>query len=205
MYVNNFAVVPATVRYDKRLSMAAIIVFMEIAASTDPYGISARTNESISQLMGINIRTVTRAVAQLIVCGHLVRVKRGNNRLVQVISQFLPPPEELQQEAKVIAEDIKEFANQLLDLWDHGLDCKLEKRDMFLPMIHQRLVKFTKEELLSSVKNRINYVTKVSDWHMAAENKIYQQDISILLRDDDAMFKYLNMKADTQVQLKKFN
>jgi len=203
LLVNNYAIVPAAVRYDKRLSLAAIVVFMEVSASSDGYGICERENSTISSALGLTIRTVTRAIAQLIQCGHLVRLKHAR-RLIQIIPQFIPPPQELQQEEKILAEDIKEYSNALLDLWEQGLNCELQKREMFIPIINQRLVTYTKEELLSSIKNRIHYVTKVSDWHMASENKIYQQDISILLRDDDAVFKYLNMKAEPEQQLKKF-
>jgi len=195
MKVNNFAILPAAVRYDKRLSPTEIVVYAEISAATNEFGICEEDNGFLANSTRMSERSISRAITTLMQCGHLERVIEFGKRKIKITSQVLePPPEVLPEE--VPADDINEYVLELIKLWESRLNCKMDKPEMYSTMIRQRLIKFTKEELLSSVRNRAHFVTKTSDWHTDPENRQYQIDISILLRDDDSVFKYLNLKPE---------
>lgn len=197
MKVNHYAVLPAAVRYDGSLTDKAILLFAEIAAASNTYGVCEEDNAYFSSALRVDTRTISRAMAQLVERGHISRITEFNKRKIKLNLKLLErSSEQVPEEEPLIPDDVPQYADVLIETWDRGLGCKTEKREMYIPLIRARLVRFTKEELLSSVKNRIAFVTKISEWHQMPENRHHQANIDILLRDDDSVLKYLNMKLD---------
>jgi len=197
MKVNHYAVIPAIVRYDYSIADKAKLLFAEVSAASDAYGNCEEDNRFFAKSLRVDERSITRYISALVSAGHLSRVTEYGKRKLRLNPALIKSPDTIEDADDVpITDDISAFSLDLLAVWEKGLACDLEKKEMYLPYIQARLVRFTKEQLLSSVRNRITYVTKASEWHALPENRQYQMDIIILLRDDDSVFKYLNLKSE---------
>lgn len=81
------AVLPADVRYDKRLSPAAKLFYCEIRALTHRTGYCWASNQYFANLLGCGITAVRNWISELEAAGHVTReIDRagGNERLLRV-------------------------------------------------------------------------------------------------------------------------
>jgi len=62
---NRYAVIPAEVRHDDRLSSGAKLLYGEITAFADERRICAASNNCFAKLYNTNIRTIKRWIASL--------------------------------------------------------------------------------------------------------------------------------------------
>ena len=114
---------------------------------------------------------------------------------------------ELIHEEKIKYEDITDFINIVFDLWDNGLKSIFHKqmitlkREAYETMLRQRLVTFSREDILSSIKNRINFMFN-SDWFR--DNEQMARSIEPILKDDISLLKWLNSKGEEPVKPKAF-
>lgn len=67
----NFAIVPAVVRYDKRLSPNAILLYMEIVAAMDATGITVQPAKYYMEIFGVTGDLVKKWLKELKDCGHV--------------------------------------------------------------------------------------------------------------------------------------
>lgn len=205
MKINHYAVIPAIVRYDYSIADKAKLLFAEVSAASDVYGNCEEDNRFFAKALQVDERSVSRYISALVTAGHLTRITEYGKRKLRLNPALIKSPENIEAVSDVpITDDVSAFSSELLSVWEKGLACDLEKKEMYLPYIQARLVRFTKEQLLSSVRNRIAYVTKASEWHALPENRQYQMDIIILLRDDESVFKYLNLKSEEKPKLRAF-
>jgi len=68
---NFYAILPASVRYDKRLTFAEKVIFAEISALTNKTGICWAGNKYFADLYGVSTRTVSRWFMKLEKTGHI--------------------------------------------------------------------------------------------------------------------------------------
>lgn len=68
---NYYAIIPAKVRYDKRLSDKAKLFYGEISALTNKNGICWASNDYFSTLYEMSVRTVTRIIKELSDLGYI--------------------------------------------------------------------------------------------------------------------------------------
>ena len=68
---NYYAVIPATVRYDKRLKDKAKLLYGEIAALTNKYGRCSASNKYFAELYEVDISTISRLIKNLCDYGYI--------------------------------------------------------------------------------------------------------------------------------------
>ena len=68
---NYFAVIPASVRYDKRLKPLARLLYGEITALCNEKGYCWASNSYFAELYEVSNDTISRAIKQLEECGHI--------------------------------------------------------------------------------------------------------------------------------------
>ncbi len=80
-----YAVIPANVRYDKRLTANAKLLYGEITALCNEKGFCWASNDYFASLYNVNKVTVSRWISDLIKCGYVSRemiYKEGTNEIV---------------------------------------------------------------------------------------------------------------------------
>ncbi len=68
---NYYAIIPANVRYDKRLTLLSRLLYGEITALCNEKGYCWASNSYFAELYEVNNKTISRAVQQLEECGHI--------------------------------------------------------------------------------------------------------------------------------------
>ena len=71
---NYFAIIPANVRYDNRLTPNAKLLFAEITALTNMNGKCFATNDYFAKLYGVDQRTISRWMSSLATNGYITIV-----------------------------------------------------------------------------------------------------------------------------------
>lgn len=209
MKIGHFAVLPAQVRYDRALTDKAILLFAEIVAATDAYGVCEEDNTHFATALQIDNRTVVRCLQQLMSAGHIQKFKEGTKRKFRIITNgfSLPDGVEIVDNEKVKYEDITPFIETIFELWDNGLrtifhkSFKTQRQEQYEGMLRNRLTTFSKEEILSSLKNRINFMYN-SEWFR--ENEQMAISIESIIKDDISILKWLNSKSDEPEKAKSF-
>lgn len=81
-----WAVLPAKVRYDKRLSASEKVLFTELSAMTNVKGYSYATNRYFATLYDVSVSTVSRWISNLEKCNHIKCVYefKDNNTKEQI-------------------------------------------------------------------------------------------------------------------------
>jgi len=196
MKINLYSIIPAHVRYDRALYDKSILLFGEIAASANAYGICEEQNTYFAMALNADTRTIARCMAQLVDNGHVQRIKEAGRRKLKIVPRTLEIPlgVDIETDDIIPKEDISEFVFQFLSLWEKAVNTTIDKKELYQKLIAQRLSSFTKEELMIALKNRATFVNQ-SDWHKAEENRQQAVSIDHLLRSDDAVLKWLNSKV----------
>ena len=68
---NYYSILPADVRYDKRLTPNAKLLYAEITALINMNGKCFATNSYFSNLYNVDARTITRWISSLVKCGYI--------------------------------------------------------------------------------------------------------------------------------------
>jgi len=207
MKVNLYSILPAHVRYDRTLYDKSILLYGEIAAASNAYGICDESNQHFATCLGVDVRTITRCVNQLCDSGHIDRIREGNRRKFRIVQKGLELPlgVEIETDDLIPKEDITGFVHQFLGLWEKAVETTVNKKELYTNIIAQRLSSFTKDELLVALRNRAMFVQN-SEWHRQPENRQMAFSIDTLLKSDESIRKWLNAKAvEEKVKVKAFN
>jgi hypothetical protein len=70
-YPSYFGILPASVRYDKALSMSQRVLYSELTALSNKYGYSNAKNSYFANLYGVDKTTVSRWISTLEKAGHI--------------------------------------------------------------------------------------------------------------------------------------
>lgn len=91
---NYYAVIPAGVRYDKRLKAIEKLLYGEITALTQKEGECWATNQYFAELYDMSTRTVSAIINKLVECGYLtsdIQYKKGtkiiDKRVIRISGQ----------------------------------------------------------------------------------------------------------------------
>lgn len=83
---NYFAVIPASVRYDKSLNANAKLLYGEISSLCNKEGYCYATNKYFADLYDLSIRTITELIKLLVSSGHITSVmvyKEGTKEVIE--------------------------------------------------------------------------------------------------------------------------
>lgn len=81
---NYYSIITADVRYDKRLTPNAKLLYAEITALTNMNGKCFATNKYFAELYGVDSRTISRWVSSLVECGY-IRIELGQDDKNQTV------------------------------------------------------------------------------------------------------------------------
>jgi hypothetical protein len=90
-----YAVVPANVRYDDRLTMLSRMIYAEITALCNKEGYCWASNSYFAELYNMSIRSISRAINELRECGYItieINYKKNSREVENRIIRISTPP-----------------------------------------------------------------------------------------------------------------
>lgn len=195
MKINLFSIIPASVRYDRTLGDKAILLFGELMAAANAYSICDADTRYFANALNADNRTIFRAFSQLEEQGHIERIKENGKRRIRIIHRALEIPMgvEIETDELIPKEDISSFVVQFLNVWEKAVKTTIDKKEMYTELIAQRLMRFSKDELMTALKNRATFVN-TNDWFRAPDNRQQAVSIDSLIKSDETVRKWLNAK-----------
>jgi hypothetical protein len=198
MKVNAYAVLPAEVRYDKTLRAESKLLYTEISACSNFDGICEEDLNYFAGFLNCDVRSIYRYLAELVDGGHIMRERmKGIGRVIRIpvgfAKQSLSRVNEVPDLTNEMHEEDLNFFDEFLNKYETTIDVKLDKKKLYYPTLKDRLKTFSRNELMEALENRANFING-SDWHQ--QNKHIAGDLSLLIKDDDAVHKALNMKVE---------
>lgn len=186
---------PASVRYDVNLNDKTKLLYAEITASINHLGYTDHDNSYFGKLFNISERTISGYISALVARRYIeIEIVNNNKRRIRLPSQavsFIQPPS-LKDDLEVFEKEDQEFMDKYIKTWCEKMNTKVYRPHTKYKLIYALMQKFSKEELESAMEARIDFVTN-SEWHQQKENKHHAVNIDLLIRDEDALLKALNM------------
>lgn len=186
---------PATVRLDARLTPMAKVVYAELTSRATAEGKTRYPVAQLAAALQVTERTINRALISLHECGFLGR--DGNNIVLKemgtVIRTIKPTKKNLEKQAH---EELVKKMQGILDKWnelyDTTLGSSIESQEMYYDLLAQRLSEFSEEQILHAVK--VRYIsTKDEPWWNKPENFSKKVDLSLLIKTNERLAKYVEM------------
>ncbi len=161
MKVNAYGVIPAAVRYNPKLSVAAKLLYSEITAAANYEGEIEFDIQYFSSFLASNERTTYRYIKELEDGGHICRKTKGKEKVLMLTNSAitLSPPEE----TKAWTGEDEIFFDELLLEYERGLGVEL-KRNIYYPTLAERQKSFSKTELTRALRNRVKFIN-TDEWH----------------------------------------
>lgn len=173
-----YAVIPANVRYDKRLKPNAKLLFGEITCLTNKKGFCWAENSYFAELFQVSTETISRWISQLVNYGYLsVQISKteGNKR---VISLYGLEPE------KVIEKDQK---NEPLPID--------EKVNTYCQNNQDLLTKKSRP-----IDKKVKSYIRINNKYNNKENREEISPLAFLQKNSPSMYESLLMKYRSQIQ-----
>lgn len=206
MKVNQFAVLPAQVRYDKKLTDKSKLLFAEISAAANAYGICDADNRYFSMCIDVDYRTVTRCLTQLMDEGHIQKVKEDGRPKIKIINRGLELPagvEIVDMTPREISPEVQQFTLLVSEIWGKYLGMKVVKPEYYINYVNERLNEFSKEDILSAIRNRTHFLNQ-SAWHQEGDRWATATALDTFLNSRESILKWLNAGQRDEVELKPF-
>jgi hypothetical protein len=199
MKIGQFSVIPTSVRFDRKLSPLAILLWGEISASCNEYGLCEDNNSHFANLYNVDVRTIGRLMVQLVENGHIVRLTDNGKRKLQIILKAVQPPESdtLKVKEEITFADIQDFCNKIFSMWCARLGAKAERRLDFESTVKNALTFFTEEELLKIIESRIGYIRELMGTDLNATMPEWANFVDLqwfLQQDKRNLLKWLKVK-----------
>ena len=87
--INYYAIIPATVRYDKNLKPAEKLLYGEITALANKNGYCYALNRYFANLYSVSIETVSRWLAYLRQLGYIkIIIQRDKNKNILILEKI---------------------------------------------------------------------------------------------------------------------
>ena len=197
MNIGFYAILPATVRYDRKLRALAKLTYAEVAASMDFRRESDVNLRYLSRLLGVSKITVSQYLRELVAGGHLDKIKR-EGRLVYAMpteTVYIKHEEEVtvtEQEAKERSKDINEILKHWNSIFKDRLGYGVKRTTEVVGELTERLESFTKEDIMTALQNRHDFVRQ-SAWHNESSRVHLMSNIHTVILTDEDLIKNLNM------------
>jgi hypothetical protein len=202
MRINNYAVLPAAIRYNNKLSPSAKLLYAELSACSGPDGRAEIDIAHLSATLVCDRRSVYRYLSNLIEEGGIQRDSTTKNTVILPLG--FETFKDNSKDSNINEED-KQFFDEFLSRFEKGLNTFLEKKELYYHTLQERLGTFSKNELMKALENRISFVNS-SPWHQDPDNRMNAVDINLIIKDTATVHRCLNMKSEKQpVELKPFN
>jgi hypothetical protein len=201
MRTNAYAILPATIRYNNKLSPSAKLLYAELSAGCDIYGKVQIDIPSLSALLVCDRRSVYRYIANLVEAEVIQRDPADKSTVVLPLGfqEIRNGPE------NTISDEDKTFFDDFLSRFEKGLNTFLEKKELYYHTLQERLGTFSKNELMKALENRISFVNS-SPWHQDPDNRMNAVDLNLIIKDTTTVHRCLNMRSEKQpTELKPFN
>lgn len=206
---NYYAVIPANVRYDKRLKPNAKLLYGEITSLTNKTGYCWAENSYFADLFEVSTETISRWVSQLEKLGYLsveIQKSKGNKRRISLfgisvekVLKNSPKNDDLPIDEKVNTYCQK--SQEVLTKKSRGIDKKVKsynrinnKYNIKYNNIAQTPLEFLEKNSFSMYETLlINYQQKIKDFdHVIAQAnlKIQSENIEWIPKVLFARFQY---------------
>lgn len=163
MESNYYAIIPATVRYDKNLTANAKLLYAEITSLTHKTGYCYATNEYFAELYGVNQNTVREWMSQLEKAGYINReiVYKENTKEVaeRRIRIFSLPPLNFQPTPPL---NFKGDNNK-------DMNIKLEEKETYKEKFEEWWSVFPKQRAGSKQKTYLKYKKAIKEEKLTPE------------------------------------
>lgn len=172
---------------DLRISDGAFRLLALISSLADGVGACQADNQRLGDLLGVDARTVTRYISQLLNAG--VLFMRYENKVRELLITDNNASETVRSSSQTSEAEVPDI-EELLTMWEKRLDVSIERHKPLYPIISDRLKSFTKDELKEALSNRIQFV-KDSAWHNLPVNQAARNNILLVLENDSSVTKWL--------------
>jgi hypothetical protein len=204
-----YGILPANVRYDKNLTDKAKLLYAEITAALDYTGECEEDIAYFSRLLDLTGASVRGHMRSLISGGYVCRETANKINMLSLPQKVV----KVEEKKKEIAESSHDVVVEAIRLWNKlfkkELKVGLRKTDELSQTVTDRLVSFSKDDIMAALQNRHDFVRN-SEWHNKPENMHHMPNISKVLGSDTVLLQNLNMTVqqrppDWKTTTKKFN
>ena len=170
-HINYYAIIPATVRYDKELKPSEKLLYGEITALANKYGFCYAKNRYFANLYNVSINTVSRWISHLQQLGY-IKVDVIKNEMKEIISRniyIIDTPYLQKNQYPYLQKDQESIYKKVKDN-----NINMNKDDLFYCLINNNS-KIEKEFLELITKLEFNYTNDII--------KIMKKDKIDMLKD----------------------
>lgn len=195
-----FAILPASVRYDVNLSPTCKLLYAEVSACLAADGTCTESNNYFGKILGISTTTVSRYLKKMVNRGYLINEEVDGKRYISMPTQnisFFPPPGSKKGNISIDKDTVK-FMEKAISIFEEGIGKKLSRKDQYYPSILSLLETFSREEILEAIHNRVSFVEANREWYKEKNNMSSANNISFVIKDEDALLKWLNTKPQDE-------
>lgn len=187
-----YAVLPATIRYDRNLPDKAKLLYAEITAALNFRGECEELSDYFARLLDIQVVTIRKYQKLLESHGYIKRETVGKKQIITIPKENVVIEYGKKESGDVSNDVVAEVLRVWGKLFKNELKHGLRKTDDLSLAVADRLQTFSKDDILAALQNRHDYVRN-SEWHNKPENVRHMAEISHVLKSDDALRSNLNL------------
>lgn len=162
-----FAIIPANVRYDKRLKLLSRLLYAEITALTNEKGYCWATNKYFAELYEVSIQTISSCINQLKEFGYInveMIYKEGTkeilNRYIKIFEY--PIKENLNRGIKENFKDNNTYINNTINN-TYNIDSNNKNKKFIKPTLEE-IKQFIKDKNLKVNEETFYYYYESNGW-----------------------------------------
>ena len=195
---NQFAILPAYIRYNRVLNHLEKLLYAEITATMDIHNECFYDISHFAKLLCVSDRTIHRGVSKLRELGFIEIVESVSHKTIKipsvVIKSELNPLEERKKIQKEYEESVQKFSKKIVAEWNNLYGTRLRITPNIMTKVKARMSSFTEEEIMKACRNRFKILAD-DVWFNKPENFHHKINIDLLLRSDDLLQKWLNLES----------
>ena len=192
---NYYGIIPANVRYDKRLTPNAKLLYSEITALCNEKGFCWATNKYFSELYEVSTTSISKWISSLIEFGYLkssIKYKEGSKEILNRYLTLLTYPIEEKLNTP-IEEKLKDNSTTLNIKYNNKEE---KEKDKFSPPTILEVISYFKEKgyMEITAKKAFDYYD-VANWKDSKGNQVKnwkQKMISVWMKPENKINELIN-------------